>query len=274
MDPEGRSLADEARKVLDAAAQGATGSPDETVRASRVRAARRRFLPYVVAGGAIACGYLSVIEAGQDNVATVFGTAITAGLLVGMAVGWLLLGLYRRRVAHSETGRRAVDPAIVLLTVPAYVAAGWTSALVGWAVAVILSRPTPQPGLPNAWPLLIAASLVLYPISYAFARRDTGRPDDLAGALLAMHAELDGEPRTLFVLGDFLIGLAWWIGSLVALFGVVIGVQIVFASQLEGLAIPGELSLLFVVVWIGITAVGTVWTVRRLGRRRRRPRAR
>jgi hypothetical protein len=167
-----------------------------------------------------------------------------------------------------------VDPAIVLLTVPAYVAAGWTSALVGWAVAVILSRPTPQPGLPNAWPLLIAASLVLYPISYAFARRDTGRPDDLAGALLAMHAELDGEPRTLFVLGDFLIGLAWWIGSLVALFGVVIGAQVVFASQLEGLAIPGELSLLFVVVWIGITAVGTVWTVRRLGRRRRRPRAR
>jgi hypothetical protein len=260
--------------AIEAAGNVATGNSDGLVRATRVRAARRRFLPYIVAGGALACGYLSVVAAGQDNLATVYGTAIAAGLAVGMAVGWPLLGLYGRRVERSETGRRPVDPAIVLLTVPAYVAAGWTSALVGWAVAVILSRPTPQPGLPNAWPLLIAASLVLYPISYAFARRDIGRPADFAGALLTVHSELCEQPRTFGVLGEFLVGLAWCIGSLLALFGVVIGVQIVFTSQLEGLAIPGQLSLVFLVVWIGITAVGTVWTVRRLGRRRRRPRAR
>ena len=274
MDPEARSLADEAGIAIEAAAQAATGSPDGPVHAARVRAARRRFLPYIVAGGALACGYLSVVAAGQDNLATVYGTAIATGLAVGMAVGWPLLGLYGRRVERSETGRRHVDLAIVLLTVPAYVAAGWTSALVGWAVAVILSRPAPQPELPNAWPLLIAASLVLYPISYAFARRDTGRPGDFGGALLTMHGELYEQPRTFGVLGDFLIGLAWCIGSLLALYGVVIGVQIVFASQLEGLAIPGQLSLVFLVVWVGITAVGTIWTVRRLTRRRRRPRAR
>jgi hypothetical protein len=266
VDPEGRSLADEARQFIVAAKRATTGSPDLPVRAARVRAARRRFLPYVVAGGALACGYLSVVAAGRDNLATVFGTAITAGLLVGMAVGWLLLGRYQRRVERSEIGRRPVDLAIVLLTVPAYVAAGWTSALVGWAVAVILSRPTPQPELPNAWPLLIAASLVLYPVSYAFARRDAGRPDDLARALLAMHRELNEQPRSFVVVGEFLIGLAWCLGSLLALFGVVIGVQIVFASQLEGLAIPEQLALVFLVVWIGMTAVGTVWTVKRLGR--------
>jgi hypothetical protein len=253
--------------AIEAAPQVGTGSPAGRVRAARVRAARSRFLPYVVAGGAIACGYLSLVAGDLAP----FGTAVAAGIAAGMAIGWLLLGLYQRGVERFATGRRGVDLAIVLLTVPAYLAAGWTSALAGWAYAVVLSRPTPEPGPPNAWPLLIVASLVLYPISYAFARRDKGRPDDFSGALLSVSSELYEQPRSFSVLGEFLIGLGWCIGSLFALFGVLIGVQIVFVSQLKGLSIPGFASLAFLVVWISITAVGTVWTVRRV--ERRRPRA-
>ena len=244
------------------------GGPSGAIRAARVRAARSRFLPYLVAGGAIACGYLSVVDAGKDHLAAVFGTAVTAGIAAGMAVGWLLLGLYQRRMERSATGRRRVDLAIVLLTVPAYVAAGWTSALVGWAVALALSRPTPEPGPPNAWPLLIAASLVLYPISYVFARRDIEWPDDFIGAVVVTTSEINEDPRSFVVLGDFLIGLAWFFGSLFAMFGVLLGIQVVFASQLTGLAVPGELAtVVFLVAWIGITAVGTVRTVRWASRR-------
>jgi hypothetical protein len=190
-----------------------------------------------------------------------------------MAIGWLLLGLYQRRIERSATGRRRVDIAITVLTVPAYVAAGWTSALVGWAVAMASSRPTPEPGPPNAWPMLIAASLVLYPISYAFARRDTERPDDFVEAVLSSLGEVNENPRSNLVLGDFLIGLAWCIGSLFAIFGVLICVQILFASQLTALSIPPQLaSLVLLVTWIGLTAAGTVSTVRWVSRRRHRRR--
>jgi hypothetical protein len=191
VDPESRSIADEARMPDAAAPHLGAGGPDGAIPAARVRAARSRFLPYLVAGGAVACGYLSVVDAGKDHLAAVFGTAVTAGIAAGMAVGWLLLGLYRRRVERSATGHRRVDLAIVLLTVPAYVTAGWTSALVGWAVAVALSRPTPEPGPPNAWPLLIASSLVLYPISSLvdLAGGDDHGSDEIVGPLRVAAGE-------------------------------------------------------------------------------------
>jgi hypothetical protein len=190
-----------------------------------------------------------------------------------MAVGWLLLGLYQRRVGHSTPGHRQVDLAIVVLTVPAYLAAGWASALAGWAVAVALSRPTPTPGPPSAWPLLILAAVVLYPISYAFARRDKGRPDDFGGALRSATSELYEQPRSFAVLGEFLTGLAWLVGSLFAIVGLVIGIQYVLGPRLDGLSTDGPLTVpAFFIVWIGATAAGTVWTVRRLDRRRYRDR--
>ena len=264
-----KSLADEAKAAISQARHERTRRSDEAADEARVRAARSRFLPYVVGGAAVVCGYLSIVAAGEDNLAAVFGAAITAGVAAGMAIGWLLLGLYQRRVKRSEIARWRVDLAIVLITIPAYVAAGWTSAAVGWAVALALSGPTGEPGPPNAWPLLIGAALVLYPISYAFARRDRGRPSDFRGAWLAATGELYEQPRSFAVLGEFLIGLAWCIGSLFALVGVVIGAQIVFPSQLEDMTTGPEVALAFLVAWITLTAVGTVWTVRAVDRRHR-----
>ena len=226
----------------------------------------------MVAGSALVCGYLSVVVAGKENLAVVFGAAVAAGIAAGVGLGRLLLGLYEGRVTRAASRRRRADLAIVLLTVPAYVAAGWTSAVVGWAVAVALSGRIPAPGLPNV-ALLIGAALVIYPISYAFARRDPGRPDDLAGSVRTMHDELYDRPRSFAVLGEAMIGLAWLIGSLLAIFALVIGIQVVLGPRLDGLPMDGPLPLVvFLVVWIGGTAAGTVWTVRRLDRRRRRRR--
>ena len=273
MDREGESLADVANTALEAGPRVDTISPDRAVRAERIRAARSRFLPYVVAGGAIACGYLSVVVAGEDNLAIVFGIAVTAGIAAGIAVGWLLIAVFRRLIEGSAMGRRSIDLAIVLLTVPPYLVAGWISALVGWAVAVTLSRPTPEPGPPNAWPLLIASAVVLYPISYAFARRDEERPEDFVGSIRSATTELYEQPRSFVVLGEFLIGLIWFLGSLFAIYGAAIGVQVLFGSQLAGLSIPGpSVAVVFLVIWIGVAAAGTVWTLRRV--HRRRPRAR
>lgn len=244
--------------------------PGAAAAAARVRAARRRFLPYVVAGGAVVGAYLNIVAAGREQLATVFGVAITAGIGVGMAVGWLLLGRYERRAASSGIHGGRLDLAITLLTVPAYVAAAWGAALAGWATVTVLVQPVPVPGPPNAWPLLIGAAAVLYPLNYAFARRDTGRPDDFAGAVTTMTTEIRDVPRSFGVAAEFLVGLAWFTGTLIALFAALMAVQVVFASQLDGLAVPDAAALLLLAAWIAISAAGTLWTVRRMDRRRAR----
>jgi hypothetical protein len=223
-------------------------------------------LPYVVAGGAVACGYLSVVVATKTHLAVVFGAAVTVGIAAGMTVGWLLLGLYLRRVEMAAAGRRRLDVAIVLLTVPAYVVAGWVSAWVGWVVAVVLSRPTPEPDPPNAWVLLIAAAVVIYPLSYAFAQRYSDRPEDFIGALRSATEEIDEEPGSFRVLGAFLIGLAWFVGVLFALFAVSIGVQVIFRDQLKEVDFPSWVGMAIIVAWIGLSYGGTAWTLRRVRR--------
>lgn len=265
MDPDGGSLADEAEAALRARVPVAPGAPAAP---ARVRSARRRFLPYVVVGGAVVGGYQNIVAAGPERLEIVFGVAVTAGIGAGMALGWPLLGRYERRAGRTGTGSLRLDLAIVLLTFPAYVAAVWVAALAGWATLRVVATAGPDPDPPNAWPLLIGAVVVLYPLSFAFARRDTGRPDDFVGAVTSMRNELDELPRTFGVVAEFLIALAWLAGTLVALFAVLRAIQLVFASQLAGLAVPDAAMLLLLVAWIGTSAVGTVWTVHRLDRRR------
>ena len=262
MDPDGRSLAEEAEAALRAPV------PAWPVAAARVRAARRRFLPYVVAGGAFVGAYQNIVAAGKELLPTVFGVAVTAGFVAGMAVGWPLLGWYEGRAGRSGTRGARLDLAIVLLTFPAYVAAAWAAALVGWGTLRVETGDGPGP--PNAWPLLIAGVVVLYPLAFAFARRDAGRPDDFRGALTSMRGEIDAMPTTFGVVGEFLVALAWFAGTLVGLFVVLWAIQIVFASQLAGLPVPDVAALLVLVAWVAISVVGTVWTVRRLDRRRAR----
>ena len=219
----------------------------------------------------MSCGYLAVVVTKKDDLALVWGAAITAGIVAGMIFGWALLSLYQRRVERSAFGRRRVDLAIVLLTVLAYAVAGWASAWVGWLVAVARSQPSPEPGPPNAWGLLIAAALVIFPLSYVFARRDRDRPEDFTGALLAVTREVREEPRSRMVLGDFLIGLTWFLGALFAVFFVVIGVQVMIPDlQIADIVEPWVLILLFLGVWIGLTVGGTVWTLRWVHRRQTR----
>lgn len=266
MDRDSMSLADEAKAAIAPAPRVGPSNPG-SVRVERLRAVRSRFLPYVVGGGALSCGYLSVVVAKKDDLGAVYGAAVTAGILAGLTVGWVLLALYRRRVERSAIGRRRTDLALVLLTVPAYAVAGWVSAWVGWIVAVARSRPTPEPGPPNAWGLLIWAAVVIYPLSYAFARRDLDRPDDFVGALLATKNEIAEAPRTGMVIGDFLIGLAWFIGSLFLVFGVVIGVQVLLPSVQVTDAAGPWLAVAFLIAWLGLTVVGTAWTLRWTHRR-------
>lgn len=270
VDRDSISLADEAKAAI-ASAPRVGPSGIGSVRVERLRAVRGRFLPYVVVGGALSCGYLSVVVAKKDDLRAVYVAAVTAGILAGMTVGWVLLALYRRRVERSAIGRRRTDLALVLLTVPAYAIAGWVSAWVGWFVAVGRSRPTPEPGPPNAWGLLIWAAVVIYPLSYAFARRDPDRSENFVGALLATKNEIAEAPRTGMLIWDFLIGLAWLIGSLFLIFGVLIGVQVLMpAVQVTDAAGPW-LGVASLIGWLGLTVVGTAWTLRWAHRRTSRP---
>lgn len=273
MDPDSASLADEARKPEAASRANPQVDPGAAAAATRVRAARRRFLPYVVAGGAVVGAYMNIVAAGREQLATVFGVGVAAGIGVGMALGWPLLGWYEGRAARFGIHGGRLNLMISLLTVPPYVAAAWGAALAGWVTVRVLAQPAPDSGPPNAWPLLIGAAAVLYPINYAFARRDTGRPDDLAGAVTSMTTEIYDAPGWFGVVAEFLVGLTWFTGTLFALFAVAVAVNAVFAAQLAGLAIADLAVYLLLATWIGITAAGTVWTIRRMDRRRARRQA-
>jgi hypothetical protein len=270
LDLDGASLADEARMPEAASRATAPVDPGAAAAAARVRAARRRFLPYVVAGGAVVGAYMNIVAAGRDQLGVVFGVGISAGIGVGMALGWPLLGWYEGRAARVGIHGGRQNLMIALLTVPPYVAAAWGAALAGWVTVKVVAHPVPDSGPPNAWPLLIGAAAVLYPINYAFARRDTGRPDDFAGAVTSMTTEIHDTPKSFGVVAEFLVGLAWFTGTLFALFAVALAINAVFAAQLAGLAIPSLAVYPLLAIWIGISAAGTVWTIRRMDRRRAR----
>lgn len=261
MDRDGISLADEVKAALTEDAEAAPKSPG-AIGAARVGAARGRFLPYVVAGAAVLCGLMAGLVGGQEYLFPVFLSAITAGFLAGLTIGWALLSGYRRYVARSAAGGRRVDIAMVALTVPAYAVAGWASAWAGWLVAVALASPIPEPGLPDAWGLLIYAAVVIYPLSYVFARRDHHRPQDFVGALLA-GGEILEKPRSWSIVAAFIVVVAWLIGALFAVFGLAIGVQVLFADQLEATPIAPLLGLAGLVLWVGLTVGGSAWTLRR-----------
>ncbi len=174
MDRNNVSLAEEVRTAIErSSGWGASGT--------RIRAARRRFLPYVVAGGAIVCSYLLVRMADKDNVGKVAVMAIGTGMAAGMATGWALLTLGQRCVERRAVGRRRIDLAIVLLTLPAYAIAGWVCTWIGWIVAVTPSQLRPALGPPDAWGMLAWGAVVIYPLSYVFAKRDLDRPDSFIG---------------------------------------------------------------------------------------------
>jgi hypothetical protein len=278
-----RSLAAEARMSEAASRATAPAGPGAADAAARVRAARRRFLPYVVAGGAFVgmipnMPWASAEVAWQELLERVLGVGFAAGIGVGMALGWPLLGWYERRAGRSGIRGGRLNLAIALLTVPAYVAAVWGTTLVCWIAVKVLAQPVPDSGPPNAWPVLIVAAAVLYPINYAFARRDTGRPDDFVGAVTSMTKESNDWPKSFGVVAEFLVGLAWFTGTLFALFNVLWAINLVGSLAAVQLARGTLFALFAVLVAINVVfasqldglAAGTVWTVRRMDRRRAR----
>jgi hypothetical protein len=270
----GKSLVEEARTAIAPAVRaGATGG-DAATRADRVRAARSRFLPYVVVGAATFCAILGTVvaETAENHRATVLGIATTAGIIAGMTVGWVLLGLYARRAERQVLGRRRVDLAIVLVTVPAYAVAGWVAALVGWMASLNLSRPMPEPGAPNAWGILIAVAIAIYPLSYFLAKRDLDRPTDFRSAVIAATSEVNQTPASYRIALAFIVGMVWFIGALFAVFAILIAVQAVLPDfKLEN-ATGTLVGIAFLVAWFGLGVAGTVWTLRLIGRSGRRRR--
>ncbi len=77
-------------------------------------------------------------------------------------------------------------------------------------------------------------------------------------------------PSSTLVLWDFLIGLVWFIGALFVAFAVILGVHLMAPSLQLADAVRPWIGVAFLVIWIGLTVLGTARTLRWVHRRRSR----
>jgi hypothetical protein len=214
VDDDAASLAGEA----EAAIRRPGAVAPRSAAAARVAAARARFLPYLSFGGASFASVVGAIAAmgpDQDGTAVEIAAGTSLGLVVGIAIGWVSLQALEWLLRHRSPRRALVDAAIIVSTVPAYVVGGWTAALVIF-FASTMGDPTPPPA-PDAWGLLAYGAVIVYPLSYYFARRDPERPTNLVGAVSAAVEESDSTPKGSWLAVGIVVGTTWTIVSLIGL---------------------------------------------------------
>jgi hypothetical protein len=259
------SLAHEAEALRRQARVAATGSPAS----GRVAAARARFLPYAIVGGvafSVVAGAVAAGQPGKDAArpALVFG--VTAGILLGMFVGWFSLRLLERFVWRRSPRRLALDAGIVATTVPGYVVGCWTAAL-GTLIAMPSSgADATAKTVPNIWPLILVSAAVIYPLSYLFARRDLDRPTTFVAAVTAALDEPNAGLRSpnYGILVRPVLATVWTFASLVGLAMILVGVQ-ALAPEAYQAAVDrtlGPFLVAFLVAWVGLTIAGTSLTLR------------
>jgi hypothetical protein len=251
MDDQRASLANEAEAIRLQLGTAAVGSPASV----RVAAARARFLPYVIVGGipfAMLTALIAAnITASGNETRGPMVVGLTAGIVFGMAVGWVSLQLLERLVWRRSPRRFPLDAAIVAATVPGYAVGGWVA-----AIGVVFAAATEDDwasGLvvPNIWPVMLVSAAVIYPLSYTFARRDLDRPTSLMGAISAALDEPNENPAGYSMVARFCLWVAAAFGALVGLFVVLAAIQAVTGRGLASAAYPTLVVIAFFVAWTG-----------------------
>ena len=266
MDHERASLAQEAETIRHHLGAATIGSDA----AGRVAAARARFLPYVIVGG-IPFSMLAALIAtnstgGANDTRGPMVVGLTAGIVVGMTVGWVSLQLLERVVWRRSPRRVPLDAAIVAATVPGYAVGGWVAAIGAVLAAGALHEPESGLVFPNIWPVLLVSAAVVYPISYAFARRDPDRPTRLVDAISAAADESQADPGSFWMVARFLL----WVGAafvaLIGLLAIIGAIDSVSDRGLTRAAAPGLLVIAFFVAWTGLAVWVHAMTMRLIGR--------
>ena len=268
MDDERASLASEAEAVRRQLQVSEIGSDA----AQRVAAARARFLPYVIVGGAPFALVAALVVAGaagtEDETQGPMVAGLTAGIVVGMTVGWLSLQVLERIVWRRSPGRLQLDAAIVATTIPGFVVGGWTAALGALVVASMEAGSSSAVSIPNIWPILVVSAAVIYPISYVFARRDLNRPTNLVDAISAALDEPDQPAGDYSILARALVAVVLLVGTGIAMLAVLAALQSVAPDRYADAS--SRYTVLFVVAglagWIGLTVGLTGLTMRLLRR--------
>jgi hypothetical protein len=270
MDEGPGSLAGEAEALR---SRGVT--PARSAAADRVGRARRRFLPYVIVGGAAFSALLGALVGGggagaDDGTTAAMALGTTSGIVVGITIGWMLLGLLQRIVWRREPRRLTIDMATAVVTIPAYIAGGWMAAVVAFVMSMTEAGRSVQPGPPNAWPLLLASAAVIYPLSLLFARRDPDRPEGVTSAVAAVLNEANACPTSYRIAGPAALGVAVVFATLFLVGGIVLGLQAIDPARYEAAAHAnaGLIGIAFLVAWLGL-AIGltslSLRAIRRLG---------
>src|SRR4029450_11974189 len=105
---------------------------------------------------------------------------------------------------------------------------------------------------PTAGPFLPVPPAVIYPLSYAFARRDLDRPTSLMGAISAALDEPDEHPTSYSMVARFCLWVGAAFGALVGLLVVLGAIQSISGRGLAAAAAPQLFMIAFFVAWTGL----------------------
>ena len=110
--------------------------------------------------------------------------------------------------------------------------------------------------IPNVWPVMIVSAAVIYPLSYAFARRDLDRPTRLADAIsAAIHEPNRPSGPGYPILGRAVLTVILVFGTLVAVFLLIAALQSVAPERYADITsrVPMVFVVAFLLAWIGLT---------------------
>ena len=178
---------------------------------------RRRLLPFMVVGAAVLGVTVGVIggnvRGGDANRALASGAF--GGIAIGMAIGWVVLGLGNRVIGGRPIAPTALLLIRTLLSVPPYLTAGIGAAMIGHAVTGAAG-----PGAEVARSAVTAlawGAIVIFPLSLAMGRSRQGpvlAATTLRGAIdETINESSSGSPFGR-MLGFAVIVVLWLIGSI------------------------------------------------------------
>jgi hypothetical protein len=223
------------------------------------RQARGRLLQIAVFGGALLGAYIGMIagtlEGSRTGSVLSFATLLSflAGYVPGYALGWGTIAAARR--LDPERSDRWGGQAWILLVTPAYLLAGMAAAVVA-AVGVLPGMAEVTGALWGFLVTLLAAWVVLAPLTLAFAPSTSGRPK-------LLHRKVLGCSGTFWVSG---FAALWSIGSFMTVLVVLAILDSAFPAAYERAADSSLLPILMVVAWLALWAGGSA-AIYRLVRR-------
>ena len=121
---------------------------------------------------------------------------------------------------------------------------------------------------PDAWGLLAYGAVIVYPLSYYFARRDMDRPTNLVRAISTAVDEGESTPKGSWLAVGIVVGTTWTIAALIGVLAALAAFISLVPDQyyVARGRYDGLFTVATLIAWVALTIGLTGLTMRLLRR--------